>query len=289
MTGKIRIVSDLHVGHKASVIETLQALRPLAEGVDWLVFNGDTLELKYGDLDSGHYNAPKQKKLFEEEISSWGCQTTIITGNHDPEISNNHSLNILGGEVFITHGDGLFRDIAPWSSNIENLRLCAQKIDPLATGETEADLHAYLQLHKDATLQAHELDDDYNPTLWGMLKIFVHQAWPPTTPFRILKCWREVPDRAVSLCSRFSLTPKFIVVGHTHNPGIWKRGEQTIINLGSYFPWPGARCIDIENGTLSVRKISKSKNDIRIGSSVASFNVENRDAKLSAQELSKQA
>ncbi len=271
MSAKIRIVSDLHVGHRASVIDDLRALEPLAEGVDWLIFNGDTLELKYGDLDAEHYNASAEKKRFENEASKWGCRISIITGNHDPEISDLHSLSLLEGKVFITHGDGLFPDIAPWSSNIENLRKHSAIIDPQATGTSEQELHDYLQLHKHVTTRAHKDDKKYNPTLWGKMKIFLHQTWPPTTPFRILKSWGEVPARAVSLTSRFGLSPKVIVIGHTHNPGIWKRGNQTVVNLGSYFPWPGARCIDIEGNTLKVRKINKRQNNIKIGRTIATF------------------
>lgn len=271
MLGVIRIVSDLHIGHKASIIDSLQALRPLAEGADWLIFNGDTLELKYGDRDASNYNSTEQKRLFDEEVAKWPCKVSVITGNHDPEISEIHSLNILGGQVFVTHGDGLFSDITPWSSNIKNLKKFSTHIDPCATGTTEQHLHDYLVLHKQLAIIAHQHDKDYNPTLWGKLKIFFHQAWPPTTPFKILKCWREVPDRATSLASRFSLSPKFIVVGHSHYPGIWKRGEQTVINLGSYFPWPGALCIDIDSETLKVRKIRKRQNNIRIGRAIASY------------------
>lgn len=271
MAYKIRIVSDLHVGHRASVIDRVEALKTLAEGVDWLILNGDTLELKYGDLDVSHYDAVREKLRFEQEIAGWSCKVSAITGNHDPEISDIHSLNILDGRVFVTHGDGLFPNVAPWSSNVGNLQKHASIIDPGATGATEQDLHDYLQLHKHVAIRAHKDDKKYNPTLWGKLKIFLHQAWPPTTPFRILKSWSEVPARAVSLTERFGLSPKFIVVGHTHNPGIWKRRGQTVINLGSYFPWPGARCVDILDQRLEVRKIHKRPNAIKVGRTVASF------------------
>ncbi|MEE4213204.1 MAG: metallophosphoesterase family protein [Parvularcula sp.] len=271
MSSKIRIVSDLHVGHRASVIDHLDALKPLTEGVDWLILNGDTLELKYGDLDLKHYDAVVEKKRFEDEISKWSCKVSVITGNHDPEISDLHSLSILGGKVFITHGDGLFPTVAPWSSNIGNLEKHAAVIDPEATGATEHDLHDYLALHKQVAIRAHKDDKKYNPTLWGKMKIFLHQTWPPIIPFRILKSWREVPARAVSLTERFGLSPQFIVVGHTHKPGVWKRGGITVINLGSYFPWPGTRCIDIEGATLVVRKVHKRQNAIRIGRVVATF------------------
>lgn len=274
MTHRIRIVSDVHLGHKASVVDDIKALRTLAEDVDWLIFNGDTLELKYGDLNADHYNAPEQKRLFDEETASWGCKVTLITGNHDPEISDIHSLSLLDGKVFVTHGDGLFPTVAPWSSNIKNLSKFAAEIDPNATGSTAQELHDYLGLHKKVSVLAHKDDKKYNPTLWGKLKIFLHQGWPPTTPFRIIKSWMEVPERAVSLTRRFGLSPKVIVTGHTHYPGVWKKGQQTVVNLGSLFPWPGSRCIDIEGSELTVRRIRKAENSLRIGKPVARFELE---------------
>lgn len=273
MSVKIRIVSDLHVGHKASVVDNIQALAPLAEDVDWLIFNGDTLELKYGDFDSKQYDAELEKRRFDDEAAKWGCKISLITGNHDPEISELHSLSLLNGDVFVTHGDGLFPEIAPWSSNIKSLQKHAAMIDPDATGKSEKDLHDYLELHKKVTILAHADDKEYNPTMWGKVKIFVHQAWPPTTPFRVMKSWSEVPARARSLVARFGLAPKFIVIGHSHNPGVWKRGNQTVINLGSFFPWPGARCIDIDENTLKVRKIRKRQNDVKVGRTIASFDL----------------
>ncbi len=270
MTRTIRIVSDLHVGHGASLLESVEALRPLAEGVDRLILNGDTLELKYGEADSASYSAARQFEQFKKEIAIWSIQVDAITGNHDPTISDLHSLTLFEGQIFITHGDGLFPDIAPWSSHAPTLRKCGN-IDENETGNTPEALHEYLAKHKQASIDAHKLDSRYNPTRWSKLKIFLHQSWPPITPFRILKSWREIPDRAVSLATRFNLSPAFIILGHSHNPGIWRRGKSTVINLGAYFQWPGARCVDIEDGILSVRKVAKGRNHIELGRPVAQF------------------
>lgn len=274
MSQLVRIVSDIHLGHRASVLEKPSDLRPLAEGADELIFNGDTLELKYGDMDTAHYNAAEQLARFTAEAATWGAKIRLVTGNHDPRISSDHFLQLRDGEILVTHGDGLFKSIAPWSSTAKTLLHFANQlgIDENATG-SPADLDAYLQLHKRATILAHQQEGGYNPTLWGKLKIFLHQTWPPTTPFKIVKCWLDVPGKAVSLASRFRLKPRFIVVGHTHFPGIWQRGSQTIVNLGSYFPWPGARCIDIQNDTLVVRRIHKRQGQVRLGKAVARFDL----------------
>ena len=42
MKEPVRILSDLHLGHKISRIESVSALRPLIAGAGTIVFNGDT-------------------------------------------------------------------------------------------------------------------------------------------------------------------------------------------------------------------------------------------------------
>ncbi len=229
---------------------------------------GDTLELKYGDSAGSQ----RQKSAFDAEIATWGVQTHIITGNHDPEISSLHHLLLRESRVFVTHGDAIFRNITPWSSSAPKLRHAADQLgfDGSESGPPER-LSAYLELYKRASSMAHKLESTYNPSLWGKTKIFLHQAWPPTRPFKILRSWRQAPDRAVSLASRFSLQPDFIVIGHTHQPGIWRRGPQTVINLGSFFPWPGALCVDIVGDELIVRSIAKRQPRVAIGQVVARF------------------
>ena len=268
MSHTLRIVSDLHLGHRASLLAEPADLRPLAEGADEVIFNGDTLELKYADQKG----AQAQIAAFNAEIATWGIPTQVITGNHDPEISPIHHLLLSEGRVLVTHGDAIFRNIAPWSSSAPQLRQVADQLgfDGSETGPSEL-FSAYLELYKRASSIAHKLEADYNPSLWGKLKTFLHQAWPPTRPFKILRSWRLAPDRAVSLAQRFSLHPDFIVIGHTHQPGIWRRGSQTVINLGSYFPWPGARCIDIVGDDLLVRSVTKSQRRVAIGPVIARF------------------
>ena len=265
MSQRIRIVSDLHIGHRASSLTCPSSLRELATDIDHLIFNGDTLELKYAHNE-------ELERRFAEEVASWGIETTIITGNHDPSISGRHDMDLFGGAIYVTHGDALFETIAPWSSSLPYLKASLEILKSNGYKDSwDRDLATYLEMIKEASLMAQEMDTDYNPTLWGKLKIFLHQAWPPTRPFKILDCWRRVPGHAVAFAERFGKNPRFIIVGHTHNPGIWQKGSQVVINLGSFFPWPGARCVDIENGRLLVRKLHRGPNRIKIGPVLASF------------------
>ena len=42
MNEPVRILSDLHLGHRVSRIERTSALRPLIAGAGTVIFNGDT-------------------------------------------------------------------------------------------------------------------------------------------------------------------------------------------------------------------------------------------------------
>ena len=110
-------------------------------------------------------------------------------------------------------------------------------------------------MFKDASLEERTLLKDYDPTVWGEIRIFLRQAWPPTRTLKILKCWQEAPEKAIELGNQFHKNPRFIVIGHTHKPDITRIGSTTVINTGSFLPWPGAIALDLDSDGLTVRKI----------------------------------
>ena len=59
--GKIRVLSDLHLGHPSSLVGNVSELNPLLEGIDVLVLNGDTIQ----DLNP-HWNE-KSKQMFSQQ------------------------------------------------------------------------------------------------------------------------------------------------------------------------------------------------------------------------------
>ena len=265
----IRILSDLHWGHKASLIKASESLEGLVREADKLIFNGDTLEQKFEDSPS-HLNKPLPSLSdFRDLLEKWNVEPLFLTGNHDPRISNAHYCELNGGDILVTHGDAIFHNIAPWSANKKVLENAVER--GLASGFASKSFYSYLQMFKDASLEEHALVKDYDPTVWGKIQIFLRQAWPPTRALTILQCWREAPEKAIELVEKFQKAPRFLLIGHTHKPDISTIGETTIINTGSFFPWPGATTVDIDSHGLVVRKIVTRSGQFTAGEVISRF------------------
>ncbi|HCR30658.1 MAG TPA: hypothetical protein DIV79_11640 [Opitutae bacterium] len=265
----IRILSDLHWGHKASLIKASESLESLVREADKVIFNGDTLEQKFEDSPS-HQNKPLPSLTeFRDLLEKWDVEPLFLTGNHDPRISNAHYCELNGGDILVTHGDAIFHNIAPWSANKKVLENAVER--GLASGIASKSLYSYLQVFKDASLEEHALVKDYDPTVWGKIQIFLRQAWPPTRALTILQCWREAPEKAIELVEKFQKGPRFLLIGHTHKPDISTIGETTIINTGSFLPWPGATAVDIDSHGLVVRKIVKRSGRFSVGDVIRRF------------------
>lgn len=133
----IRIISDLHYGDERSRLRELAALKPMLEGVDTLVLNGDCCHTQEGAV-------PEQIAALKEFFSHGAPQVIWLTGNHDPDISSHHELLLKDGRVWVTHGDVFFDSVAPWCHlRAELVRRLEQKsggdIQPQSGGGCRAD------------------------------------------------------------------------------------------------------------------------------------------------------
>ena len=267
----IRVLSDLHWGHKASLIKASESLEGLVREADKVIFNGDTLEQKFEDSPSRLKKPLPSLAQFRDLLEKWDIEPIFLTGNHDPCISNAHYCELNSGEILVTHGDAIFRSVAPWSSNKKILENAVKR--GLARSTATQSFYSYLQMFKDASLEEHALVQDYDPTVWGKIQIFLRQAWPPTRALTILKCWQEAPEKAVEFVNKFGKTPQFLIIGHTHKPNITKLGSTTVINTGSFLPRPGATALDIDSDGLTARKIIKRKGRFSTDDIISRFEV----------------
>lgn len=226
-------------------------MEPLFGDTDLLVFNGDTLETKYADSSRHQFQPVLDPAHFLQTVAPFGPKPLLIAGNHDPNISDCQFITLNRGRILITHGDGIFPDIAPWSSVAKELS------EATRNREQHSNLHDYLKSLKQASLEAHRKRVEYDPTFRGKLGIFLHQSWPPHRVLKIFKAWKDMPEAAHQLARRFGLDPEVIIIGHTHNPGIARIESTWIINTGSFLPWPGALTVDIGQTELSVRRVRK--------------------------------
>ncbi|MCG8509152.1 MAG: hypothetical protein MI741_07970, partial [Rhodospirillales bacterium] len=119
MPTRIVILSDLHMGRSRGSVRSAEAVRLLWQGASHLVINGDLAELHHPEYRA---EAAKQSIRLFELCEQDNVGLTLLSGNHDAQISDVRHLLLSQGRVLITHGDVLHPAIIPWSVNAKLLR-----------------------------------------------------------------------------------------------------------------------------------------------------------------------
>jgi len=262
-----RILSDLHFGHKSSVVREWSQIAPLMEGADRILFNGDTVEMRFlEEREKAFADADALRQLCEQA----GAGTVFLTGNHDPLLTDIHLMELAGGAVMVTHGDILFPGLSPWSS--EARRLIEAHTRELAALEKPDDLASQLAAMRRAALALEHLGETFRRQQKpGLLRAVQHHIWPPWRPLSIVVAWMRTPSLANTLAARHAPHTRFVALGHTHFSGIWRCGKRIIINTGGFLPLARRLAIDLEDQTLTVREIVSKGGLFRFGRVVARF------------------
>ena len=251
------ILSDLHLGRPHGAALSADALRPLWAGASRLVLNGDVVEVHHPD----HWSDAARALLRLHDLSEEdGVELVLLSGNHDPYLSDRRHLLLADGAILVTHGDALHPSVAPWSPAHERLRV-AHAAALAAMEEDDASerdaLEARLAASQHASF-AEWTDEDAvraeanRCTITGMLM-------RPWMPLLVLRYWAIFPRLAAQFLEEHVPDARFIVIGHSHRPGIWRFGERTVINTGCY-GFPGhPRAVVIENDTLDVRRVERNR------------------------------
>jgi predicted phosphodiesterase len=250
MTRRIVILSDLHLGRRHCAARSADALRPLWDGAAHLVINGDVAEVHH----PRHWtDAARQTLRLFDLCESDRVELTLLSGNHDPFITDLRHLHLAGGLVFVTHGDVLHPAVSPWSPAGARMRAAHEAalaaLEPEQRGALESRLSATQHAAYAEWDQLQALADEARQsTVMGMLI-------RPWALVQVIAYWRAFPDLAAEFAARHTPAARFIVLGHTHRPGVWRIGDRMIINTGS-FGFPGTpRAVIIEDGVLSVWRI----------------------------------
>ncbi len=248
VSGVIRILSDLHYGDRGGRIRKLPELAPLLEGASSLVLNGDTLDTRPGpDPAATAALRAEVREFFSRSAPS----TTFLTGNHDPDISEHHSLDLAAGQVLLMHGDVIFEDLVPWSQDAPHIRkLLDEQLAALPAAERE-HLDSRLPVYRRVAALIPQRHQSERNALKYALGYIADTVWPPLRTFRILRAWHRAPRLTATLTRRSRPRAKFAVIGHIHRPGIWTLPNGvTVLNTGSFGPPFGGCVIDVHADRL---------------------------------------
>ncbi|MBA4137308.1 MAG: hypothetical protein C0518_08335 [Opitutus sp.] len=262
-----RILSDLHLYDARSRVRELEQLEPLLAGVQTLVLNGDTCEMRRG-------LAPAQLARLKQEFRTRVPEVVFLTGNHDPDISDTHEWFAAGGRVWVTHGDVCFDDLTPWSRHAREIR---REIAAELARDPGAD---YVQLAVRYRIARHVARSEREvPDLvtrgWGAHLRWVWRTFfPPTQVLAMFRCWRNLPRRAAELARTQRPSAQVVVTGHVHFPGVWPVAHGlTVINTGSFFRPLGGHLVDVEDDRVLVRRIERRGKFFQAGRMVAEIHL----------------
>ncbi len=224
------ILSDLHLGRPRLAAISADALRPLWRDCTRLIIHGDLAEVH----SPTHWGAAARHTLRLHDLCEEdSVELTLLSGNHDPYITDVRYLELADGSIFITHGDVLHPAIAPWSPRSGILREAHDRAIS-AIPEAERDrLDTRLKVSQFASHQewAEMASEAARSTVPRMLM-------RPWRVAQVLWYWHRFPRLAASFLAQHAVQARIGIFGHTHRAGVWAVNDRTIINTGA-FGFPG--------------------------------------------------
>jgi predicted phosphodiesterase len=261
-SARLRIVSDLHVGEPHSRVQSVDRLAPLLAGTDHLVLNGDTLDTRFLDLDP---DARAHKADFDAFVAAHPGRITVLTGNHDPDLTGVHHLELEGGRVLVTHGDALFPEMAPWGWEAAHFRSEQEKRLAAVPEAERGSLETRLRVCKDAIYHIRHLSPHRPDGRGHRWRRNLRVVRALLRLHRIWRCWREMPDAGARLAEVYRPAARIVILGHFHWPGVWRRRGRVVINTGAATLAHGALAVDFVGPQLLVRALQFSRSGLRLG------------------------
>lgn len=258
MNEPVRVLSDLHLGHKISRIPNAAALRPLIAGAGTVIFNGDTWqELAIPFRGRSADMLRELREICREE----GAEAIFLPGNHDPGWPGPGWLELAGGRIVITHGDALLRAASPWKREILSNSSLVEEIwdkHPRAGDDIAERIQVAREIASELRSVEHPLGRAFLQRVWDALV-------PPRRAWKMIEAWATQAARGNDFCERYFPRAEVLVIGHFHREGAWKSGGRRVIDLGSFMAPGRAHWLDWQGGFLTRGVVDESGNECRRG------------------------
>lgn len=249
-TTRIRFVSDLHLGQPRADAKCADDLAFLLEDIDVLIVCGDMSETREGVF----YEAGSQERArFFQMAAERGVELIPLAGNHDPD--EEISVLKLNESIYSLHGHALYKQVAPWGFEyLRNKELAHDLID--AHPHADRDLEARMILAKEMSKSNLPIIEHRPHYKNKLVKFFLHAAWPPERPIRILLAWLNMFRLMDRFGGQFFGDAKLIVFGHFHRRAIARKNGRLMVNLGAAFKNANAYVLDLRDDQIILREYS---------------------------------
>lgn len=270
MADYTRIISDIHYGDRSSRVRSLTQLVPLLNGPAALVLNGDTLDTRVGPYpELTEAMRSKVVNFFPQHVPA----ATFLSGNHDADFTE-HVAEFADGKVCVTHGDILYPDIVPWSQDAPLMRTRLAEEFARIPPALHRNLETRFAVFRRVAFSIPQRHQSQRHPLKYAVGFARDTIWPPSRLFSILRAWQQIPELADAFVRDYQPRAKFLLVGHTHQPGIWRRRDGlVVINTGSFSLPLGGTVVDIAAERLLVRRVEMKRREFHPGRIVAEFSL----------------
>jgi UDP-2,3-diacylglucosamine pyrophosphatase LpxH len=249
------IISDLHLGRTREhdrAASPVRALAPLWSDVDRLVLNGDSAEIHHPRTWG---RAARCVLEIMDRCDADGVALTVLSGNHDPWLSDVRHLSLAGGAVFVTHGDVMHPAIAPWSPAAGRMRRAHEQAVARLPREIRDRLEGRLTAAQHASFA--EWQDEEALRSEADRSTMMNMVLRPWSFLQVLHYWHVFPRLAAEFAASHAPEARVVVTGHTHRPGVWHIDDRILLNTGSFIAPTRPRAVLLDGDTISLHRIAR--------------------------------
>ncbi|MEM9080808.1 MAG: metallophosphoesterase [Verrucomicrobiota bacterium] len=241
----LRIVSDWHMGHPASRVGSVERMFILLEGVGTLIMAGDGREeLVVGWRQQADEMWDELLRACEER----GIEVISLTGNHDPDVSEEGWLLCDEGRIFVTHGDLFYETASPWSCKLFAFR---EEVTAMVKEARKETLEDRWRL----AVRIGRFLRPAKPLSANLLVQIYKAVWPPDRLLAIRHTWADFPRQACEFVDCYVPGVETVVCGHFHRMGDFRRGGKRVLNLGAMHKFSRAAVVDFDGESLEMKGV----------------------------------